>query len=813
MRRTMCWVALVVLTAVAAGLTLFSQNRDAAAELLMPAGASYHIALGVDDREASSWDGSIAVSAGAIASIEGVRFAAGDSTDSKSSWKASTHRAPTIPNQPGPLVPNGVIVTTTTDDPAATFNVKTAQGNFSFSARDIAWDQGKTFLAGRVRVERAPNLARLTTSSEDQDYPAIAQTDDAVYVAYVEFKHANPDMEGNRPLTAEPKGFDYLARPAGGDQVMLMRYTKASKKWSSGMPVSAPNQDVVRTSVAVDGQKRVWVFWSARQNGNYDIYAKNLAGGKWSNEVRITSDPGTDLNPVAATDSKGRVWVAWQGYRNNNLEILTAAQNGDAFSPETILSFSKASDWDPAIATSSNGEVAVAWDTYDKGDYDVYFRRLHMTGSIKMDPPVPVAAGKGFEARASATYDAQNRLWIAYEASANQWGKDWGAYETSGVALYQDHTVKVKCFQGNQVLAPQGDLAKALPAALLYNAAGQMSGSESRDMTFPNSEIVKTRQFNQDPAPPPLPKNSFPKIASDPAGAIYLTFRTPMQGRTGLGTVWETRVAYLDGNTWKPSIPVPDTDYWLDVRAAMTAVGPGDLLLVSVQDHRLAISRPPAAAGAVTKKKMAGQKKAMNKGALAAAAFNPALNADLVAAEFRFGSLHQATTKPAAPEQVSAPDAVTAPERQQIKMMRDYRAKAGSDKLQIMRGEFHRHTEISTDGGNDGPIIDAYRYMIDAGMMDWGVCCDHDNGNGREYTWWIAQKLTDAYHIPGTYTPMFGYERSVQYPEGHRNAVIPIRGVRPLPRLPIMDADSAIVVDLSGARQGYRYVLVCDRDS
>ena len=223
----------------------------------------------------------------------------------------------------------------------------------------------------------------------------------------------------------------------------------------------------------------------------------------------------------------------------------------------------------------------------------------------------------------------------------------------------------------------------------------------------------------------------------------------------------------------------------------MTAVGPGDLLLVSVQDHRLALSRPPAAPGAANKKKMAGQKKAMNNAALTAAAFNPALNADLVAAEFRFGSLRLAMVKSAAPERVSAPDAVTAPERQQIKMMRDYRARAGSDKLQIMRGEFHRHTEISTDGGNDGPIIDAYRYMIDAAMMDWGVCCDHDNGNGREYTWWIAQKLTDAYHIPGTYTPMFGYERSVQYPEGHRNAVIPIRGVRPLPRLPIMDADSA----------------------
>jgi len=37
---------------------------------------------------------------------------------------------------------------------------------------------------------------------------------------------------------------------------------------------------------------------------------------------------------------------------------------------------------------------------------------------------------------------------------------------------------------------------------------------------------------------------------------------------------------------------------------------------------------------------------------------------------------------------------------------------------------------------------------------------------------------------------MFTYERSVSYPEGHRNAVFPQRGVRPLPRLPRMPADS-----------------------
>ena len=57
----------------------------------------------------------------------------------------------------------------------------------------------------------------------------------------------------------------------------------------------------------------------------------------------------------------------------------------------------------------------------------------------KWIPPIPVAASQNFEARSSVAYDAQSRLWVAYEASDTKWGKDFGAYETTGVALYQGH--------------------------------------------------------------------------------------------------------------------------------------------------------------------------------------------------------------------------------------------------------------------------------------------------------------------------------------------------------------------------------------
>src|SRR5205823_5472380 len=59
---------------------------------------------------------------------------------------------------------------------------------------------------------------------------------------------------------------------------------------------------------------------------------------------------------------------------------------------------------------------------------------------------------------------------------------------------------------------------------------------------------------------------------------------------------------------------------------------------------------------------------------------------------------------------------------------------------------------------------------------------DHDNGFGHEYMWWLIQKTTDLYQHPPRFVAAQTYERSVLYPNGHRNVMFPRRGIRPLPR-------------------------------
>ena len=775
---TRFWVGTsVTALAITAGLSLYSQNRGGQ-PIDMPQAVAFRIRLGVGDIQSTDWSGSITTSAGRIESIQGWRFRGDDSTDNRSTWTAWSGRSLiNVGRQnvgtPPPTLENGVVISSSSDDSGARFDVKTKQGDFSFTGGEIPVGTHKRFLVGRVVVDRVPSSVQLTRSPEDQDYPAIAQTDDMVYATYVEFvrgdrKQARWNNMGDDP----PKSFDFVARPVGGDQLFLTMCSKAKRVWSDPIPVTATDQDLMRAAVAVDGNKRVWVIYSANRQGNFDLYARSFSAGKFSAEQRLTTDPGTDINPVAATDASGRVWVAWQAFRNDNLEILASALQGDRFSRETTVSFSKASDWDPSIATSANGEVAVSWDTYDKGDYDVYFRRLKMAGTVQMDPPVAVAASEKFEARSSIGYDRQNRLWVAYETSEAKWGKDQGPYEKIGVPLYRNHNVAVKCFQGSSVFEPAADLAAVMPyaaTAQTVQAANRKNAKKGNQPQVPADE-----HETAPPAGQRMTLNSFPRLAVDPSGMVYIAFRTRLfPGRTPAGSVWDEQMVYFDGSTWKGPIAVPNADEWIDNRPAMAAIAPGDLIMILASDHRqteLLRDRRP---------------KEQNNNFLP-----DSVNADIYAAELLVKPASQGIQlKPVAAEKVSPPDPAAAPENQSVAAMRSYRTSLGGEQLKVLRGEFHRHTDLSLDGQGDGPLIDAYRYLIDVASMDWGACCDHDNGVG-EYPWWTQQKLTDAYKLGDRYVAMFGHERSVSYPEGHRNAVFATRGIRPLPRLKKVANDS-----------------------
>jgi len=747
--------------ALAGKRLLYHQVLPLAPPVTSPAAQSYLIALGVGDNAPTVWDGSITATGATILSLQGWRFSDTDAISGTSSWTASTRTAPPGPNQTtGPMQENGVIVTIAAPTCAVSFNVTTKNGNFTFSPSGVPFGTTKNFLSASVKVMQTAAPFQLTNSSEEEDFPAMAQSGDDVYLAYIQFVHGDRSQATKLSTQQTITDFTPFNRPAGGDQVFVMHYSKSQRVWTGPFAVTGTGEDLMRTAVAIDVQGRAWVFYSANRSygtgstPNFDIYARNVtANGTVSSEIRLTTDPGTDLSPVAATDSAGRVWVAWQAFRNNNLEILASVQNGDTFWPEAIVSTSPASDWEPAIAASSDGQVAVSWDTYDKGDYDVYVRRLHLTDHIAMDTPIPIAATLDFEARSSVAFDPQDRLWIAYEVSGPKWGKDYGSYDTTGVALYHNHTIQVVCLVGNNLYTTDDDLSKTLPGAPAAQVF--LPSSPPPYGPQPNPNLALNRAPGGDVGYSLKldgPKNSHPRLATDSNGTVYLAFREPAgdglstSNATGqtVGSIWTGAMVYFDGATWHGPGVLVDSDAVADNRPAILPIGPGRLLIAQSMDHRL--SPLPNGTPQVD-----------------------SANSDVYALEL------PVTVTPQSPAlqligQVTpaSPDPSVAAEAGAIAVSRSYRPTVNGQQYEMLRGDFHRHSELSFDGARDGPLIDSYRYFIDAAQLDWVGCCDHDNGSEREYTWWIIQKFADAYLLAPKFTPMFYYERSLSYPNGDR---------------------------------------------
>lgn len=760
------------------------------------------IQFGLGDTESTVWDGSITVSPGEVKRVSGYRFEQKDAIVNKTGWKAST-RTPQgavkprgnnpkklgMAKQMGPIFENGVYVSLQDVTTDSVIELTTAPGKVSFKVGDVKRGEVLPLMDGRVTVrETAFTLRQMSQERTDDDFPALAAGAEGSFLVYQSFTPGIDRDERAKRLEAEPEDFSFLSQPSGGDQLWL--HARKGNSWTEDrIAVTEPGRDIYKSSVTLDGKDGAWIVWSERVDGNFDIFARHYTGGKLADVEKLSDSKGNDLCAVAATAADGTVMVAWMGAKDGLFAIQTRSlQNGQWGETKTI-SQNAGNCWNPAIAAHEN-RFAVAWDTYAKGDYDIWT-------CFSDGKPMPIATSPDYEARASVTFDKEGALWIAFEKSGATWGKDWGAYDgNDGIGLYKNREIGLVVVKNGELMEPVGKIADALPGAVAKGKGqgkGKKKASADEQMSAPpkNPEEADGVAFLQPAlrkgapgahaeATGPQTYNNLGRLLCDAEGRIWLIARTRLNSFRGpVGSTWGSVAAYLEGDEWVGPITIPHSDNLLYNLPAV-ASGPKSVFIAHSSDHRM--------------DRMAEFNRARDprgKGGNAAldASKDPFDNDVYFSRLTMTGEVKPADLQTLAemPNADAAPSKRTQAEREELATIRGYRTKVDGTELRILRGEFHRHTEISGDGGGDGPLEDMWRYAIDAASMDWIGNGDHDNGNGREYTWWLTQKTTDAFFLPNAFTPMFSYERSVSYPEGHRNVVFAQRGVRTLPRLPISD--------------------------
>ena len=724
---------------IAAGLTVLGmlgisassapdENKFSPPRRLDPDTISVQLLLGVGDREARPWGGRVRVDHGEVLAVEGYRFHKNDLTTGRDSWQAKTHVVRKFASKqakaistgtPGPLVAaNGVIVTLKAPSDAV-LAVTTDGGKFQFPLTDLTPGAARPYLDGKVVAQRIASGVPLRDGTDQDDFPAAASdARGGAWVTYVVHRPCGP--ESLESFRARPKSFGGFAPKGGGDQVRLFHF--ADGQAGEPIDVTGADLDLWRPAVAVAGDGSVVVAWSENRGDNWDLYRRRYdpETATWSEPKRITTDPGADTDVVLATAPDGKVWMTWQAWRDGQADVMLA--DVDLTREPINVSRDPANDWCPALAFDRSGRVFVAFDSYRSGNYDV----LLWTGGPAGGRLIPVAATARYEARPTLAIDPKGRAWVAYEQRDPNWGKDGeNLVQGKGSTLYRSAAVKIRCVDGERVLEAPDPLAGA-----------------PRDLRL---------------------LNGYPRIAAARDGRIWLAFRHRLEAIWGgpavmvVGAVWTEYATSLSGKAWEAPQPLPRSDGLMDNRPALVMPAEGPALAFYSSDGRLRRELE------FTPERIS--RYWMHQGTPGGA--DLPCNEDLEVAVLKpspgGASVEPATVPPAST--LTPPPPVHPDEAADVARMRNYRIKAGGKTYRLLRGDFHRHTELSMDGGPDGSLEDMWRYALDAAALDWISNNDHDNGGGKEYFWWLAQKTTDLYNNPKL-VGMFGYERSNAYPHG-----------------------------------------------
>ncbi len=524
-------------------------------------------------------------------------------------------------------------------------------------------------------------------------------------------------------------------------------------------------------AVAAGPSGRVAVAWQEFMGERDRIVTREWNGHQWNPpEIVEQSETRDVLRPTAGYDGAGVLHVIWAAQVDGNWDLYERRNSAGAWSNVERVTSAPGSDINPRVATDSQGDLWLAWQAFRDGQSDIYTKTFHggqwqperrvsespandwepaiaadANGTVwiawdsydrgnydvflrsfsegQASPIRSVTHSPRMEAHAALACDKAGHLWMAFDEAEANWGKDYGfLVKTAGNPLYQSRKVRVLRITGDRIEEPEAPLGDAFPLSL--------------------------PRFLQNPQITVTPDG---KVA---LAALQLTKSNSVIEVWGANGVWEDAVFTLDGTGWHRSQTLPQSTGANDARVALAATPDGQLWAAWSGDNRDFQTAKPGRqtvyAATVPEAPPSGEIR-----------FKPFVERPELSAP----------THPAEPADVRS--------------IRDYRMQVAGTEYRVLRGDLHRHTSLSTDGVGDGSLWDFYRYALDAASLDFSTVTDHQGG-GTSYNWWKTQKSCDVFQVTHRLTTLYAYERSVVYPNGHRNIVFTKRDI---PILPIDPAE------------------------
>jgi hypothetical protein len=498
------------------------------------------------------------------------------------------------------------------------------------------------------------------------------------------------------------------------------------------------------------------VAWVAYRDRGDRVLVRTRRNGVWSAPEEVTTQPADIFRTALAEDADGNLWVFWSERDNEQWRLRGRQRKGDKWEAAVWLTDVGSSMFHRAAA--GGGRVFLAWQSFRNGHSDIFFRRLEagvwspveqLSASPANDwEPAVAVAPDGSAYFAWDSYDRGN-----YDIFLRSWreGKLSPAQAVTNSPRFEAHAAVAVDPQGRPWVAwDSGGVNWGKDTGFLIPVPLAVPLHQERDIGLATLQGSSW----QEPSTPfrAMAGNAeHPQIAFDGRGGLNLVFRhwTRRNARTiGSPMCWENFLTRWTGQSWSEPAPLAHSAGSIEKNPALTRDNGGDVWAAWMTDERPFSTQVP-------------------------------VNGEIYTA--RLGSGGSAPALVARRETPLEAIPVHRTEPADVQAIRSYALEAGGRRYRIYRGDMHRHTDVSQDFKYDGSLLEVYRYALDAAGFDYIAPTDHQSGYDHEFTWWQNQKLVDLFLQPGRFTPLFGYERSLPFPNGHRNVVFAHRGVRTLP--------------------------------
>lgn len=538
---------------------------------------------------------------------------------------------------------------------------------------------------------------------------------------------------------------DYLAPVIALDgNVRIERLPVELRLSEDGMQDDAP-------ALAIGPDGTAWTAWLAYQDGGDYVVV-----GDGVTSTRIT-EKGDHQSPAIAALPNGWLLAAWSQREGAEFHVYASFRVAGRWTAARRMTMLSGSHIWPQLSAGGDGRIALVWQSLREGRSAIRMRIFdgrnwsveepvnqdagnawapvaltdagkrtlfawdsYSTGAYQIwfrdwpNAAERVTVGANFSVRPSLAVSPEGKVVAAWEESDALWGKDFAFLaDRRGTVLYKNRRIGMAVRENNGWRGLTGDPAESLPEG--------------------------ARRFAQQP-----------RIVFDAGGRLHLVFRCRTFAATAridnwaAGGRWETFLTRREGDRWMPAILMPSSEGRNGMRAA-----------VAMDRDKVVVAWPT-------------DRRAFPQGVYG--------DLDIYSARLAAVGAPSTLSTEVMPATVTGEANPQPNEQADVDRIRAHRVELNGKTYRIVRGDLHRHTELSTDGAGDGSLDDLYRYALDAAQMDYAHVADHQMGNNEEYNWWITQKSNDVYFMPQRFVPLYGYERSVPYPNGHRNIMWATRG-------------------------------------